>query len=334
MKHEESAVEGADALVSYRDNQTLVAFRPLKLLHVSDLHFVTHPILKRIHPSGLRGHNPNATDALITKAKEIAPDLVFATGDQTTWGDRQSLRAVRAFLLGLIHELGLPEERLFYTPGNHDVLLHYYRPFSGSGRNYDRVFGPPEAIRLLTVNGYKLAIFSFDSTIKREQKGILWPIKGSMGRVSPQAFNKFNLARQTCVDLCNRVKIAQVHHHPLPIPHKSNSGVEVELTTMSNGGTFIAHMQECDVQLVLHGHEHVPYSCAYRFSTTSPELIVVAAGTACQSGNDRASFNFVQVLPGSRTIVSEYVYSEVGFRIHKDSVKVWPDSHPEVERQG
>src|SRR4051812_48668645 len=126
-----------DSLESFRSSGAMIALPRVRIAHISDLHFVSHWLLKRIHPKGLRGHNPDALEALGIALCEIRPDILFCTGDQSTWGDRSSLRAAHKYLRDLSQRCGVEESRVFVVPGNHDVLLHYYFGFSFARTNYE-----------------------------------------------------------------------------------------------------------------------------------------------------------------------------------------------------
>ena len=273
---------------------------------------------------GVRGHNPDTLPALEGEIAALKPDVLIATGDQTTFGDRSSLTAAKNFLVQLGAKSGVPNDRVYWIPGNHDILLNYYSPIPGLRRNYDQVFGDLRVADFCEIAGSKLAIFSFDSTLDRKgQKSPLWPIVGSRGRISPSSFNSFNDRLRPIETDETYFKIALIHHHPLPIPFKGQSAVGLELTTMSNGGTFIAHMQESGMNLILHGHEHQPYSCRYCYEPEGSDIILVAAGTACQNGSKRNSFNYLEVVPKVSVTIRQYSYSEAGFRIDRGATKTF-----------
>lgn len=313
----------SDLLVSYKNNDAIAALPRLRIVHLSDLHFTTHRVLRRLALwSGMNGHDEEICSALQTMVATLRPHLIFATGDQTTWGDRTSLAAARKFLLQLAWEAEVPDEHVFWIPGNHDILIHYYCRLFPYGRAYDKVFGELAAAKIIEAGSYKVMVCSFDSTLDRSRQwSPWWPIVGSRGSISRDSFNRYNAAVQNCNSAEKYFKIAQIHHHPLPIPYKAVDGVGLELTTMTNGGTFIAYMQESGVDLVLHGHEHYPYSCRYCFDPSHPELVVAAAGSASQAKAAFNSFNYLEVVPDKRIIVNEYRYSETGFR--RESSKVF-----------
>lgn len=314
-----------DSLSAYERSKATAASVAIRIIHLTDLHFVTHPLLKRLGfgCKGLSGHDSDTQQALETEVHGLRPDLLFATGDHTTWGDKRSLLAAHAFLVQLGKRLGLTEERIFWVPGNHDILLHYYLGIRWIGRNYDRVFGQNQPVRVVDAAGFKVAVFSFDSTLDRKGEwSPLWPLVGSRGGVSRPSFNEFNAAVQGRQDVEAAFKIAQLHHHPLPIPYKGREPAGLELTTMTNGGTFIAYMQESGVNLILHGHEHYPCSCQYCFDPSRENITLVAGGTACQKRTQTSSFNYLEVFPRVRVVIRQYDYSEVGFR--RGTAKVFP----------
>jgi len=185
-------VNVADSLAAYRDSVSTAALPSIKIVHLSDMHFVTSHFWKRLQTlyEGVRGHDPDTLPALECTIMALRPDFLIATGDQATFGDKPSLVAAKTFLLELGEKSRVPRERIYWVPGNHDILLNYYSPIPGLRRNYDKVFGDLRVADSQEVAGSKIAIFSFDSTLDRKgQKPLLWPIVGSRGRVSPRSFN-------------------------------------------------------------------------------------------------------------------------------------------------
>ena len=188
---------------------------------------------------------------------------------------------------------------------------------SGS-RNFTQVFGDIPLLRTLNVKGFEVAIFSFDSTFRSG----LWPFTSNRGQILPTAFNAFNRAQQELADR-ELVRIVQLHHHPLPVPYKTDDGVKGVLTTMTNGATFADRMQECGAHVILHGHEHFPYSCKISYHPDQNATVVVSAGTASQVGNREISFNYLTITPRVGVALTQYVYRETGFAISRDATRVF-----------
>ncbi len=196
-------------------------------------------------------------------------------------------------------------------PGNHDSLLTYLR--LERSRAYDSVVGPVPILREFEIRGFPVVLFSFDSSIERS--GEWWPFRASRGKVRPERFIEFNdeifRLRQLDAERFDRaLKIAVVHHHPLPVPNKDFES----FTVMQNGGTFIAHMQSNNINLILHGHEHFPYSCSYRYDQSTDWSIVVSAGSASQWGKAVNSFSFLEFYPWQRLNLRQFdYYGDPGF---------------------
>lgn len=316
----------ADSLAAYRDSASTAALPSIKIVHLSDMHFVTSPFWKKFErfSAGVKGHDPNTLPALLCEIPPLKPDVLIATGDQTTFGDKPSLTASRDFLLELGRRSSVPTDRIYWIPGNHDILLNYYLPFSRELRNYEEVFGRLRVADFQNIEGSKVAIFSFDSTLDRKgQRSPLWPFVGSRGKISPSSFNAFNEEFRSAPNSDEYFKIALIHHHPLPIPFKASGDVGIELTTMANGGTFIAHMQESGMNLILHGHEHYPYSCRYCHEPNGDDIVVVAAGSACQRGSKQNTFNYLEIVPRVSVTIRRYAYNETGFHIDRGATKTF-----------
>jgi 3',5'-cyclic AMP phosphodiesterase CpdA len=247
----------------------------------------------------------------------LCGDLLFVTGDLTTWGDRKSLKYVKSFLGKLKVNLGLTTEQVQVIPGNHDLLIDYRR-ITSKHRNYTKIFGQTPPVRKIKMKGFDIAVFSFDSTIRDG----MWLVTSNRGAIPPSAFNEFNRAHST-LSSDRVVKLVQVHHHPLPIPYKNDQGVGGVLTTMTNGSTFANKMQECGVHVIFHGHEHVPYAMKVQYHPDVSPMVVVAAGTPSQQHSSELSFNYLVMAPFSSISRQRYVYRETGFSLAREGNEVW-----------
>ncbi len=306
-----------DSLISYETHGVQLTAPQVRIAHLSDLHFVTHALLKRVAFGGMRGHDPVVIDALGTQLKTMEVDLLFVTGDLSTWGDRKSLRDALLFIKRLARSSGLKQKQVHIIPGNHDVLIDYYRA-SLKSRNFTSVCGEVPILRVVRVKGMDIAVFSFDSTLRTG----LWPLTSNRGQITGDTFNKFNEARAV-IPPNTAVRLVQIHHHPLPIPYKLDNGVTGALTTMTNGATFADRMQECGIHVILHGHEHFPYACQVSYHPESNSTVVVSAGTASQIRNHEMSFNYLTITPSSSVALTRYLYRETGFTVDRDATRVF-----------
>lgn len=312
-----SPIEFGDSLSSFLQHGIPISSPRLRIAQLSDLHFITHPFLRRFSFGGMRGHDQAVLASLHSYLKGMEVDLLFVTGDLSTWGDRRSLRDALAFVKRLARSLKLRKERVHIVPGNHDVLIDYYRA-SLKSRNFTSVCGNVPVSRVIRVKGSDVAVFSFDSTLRTG----VWPFTSNRGQVTREAFNDFNVAHSSLPDGIS-VKFVQIHHHPLPIPYKLDNGVTGVLTTMTNGATFADRMQECGVHVVMHGHEHFPYSVSVQYHPESNATIVVSAGTASQVLNQEMSFNYLVITPKSGLALKRYIYRETGFYEDRNATRVY-----------
>jgi len=311
--------DNQDSLASYFGSGVTVAHPEVCIAHLSDLHFVTHPKLKRVTFRGMVGHDLNALAALETQLTSMHVDLLFVTGDLSTWGDETSLLDARRFIMVLAGSLNLQPAHVLWIPGNHDVIVDY-RKIATKQRKFTQICGTTEPLRQLIVKGMDVAVFSFDSTLRTG----LWPFTSNRGEVTQEAFNAFNQAVLK-VDAATpaAIKLVQIHHHPLPIPYKKDDGVSGVLTTMTNGATFADRMQETGMNLIMHGHEHYAYSTSLQPYPQEKPTVLVAAGTACQVKNHEMSFNYVKVRRNKDISLTRYVYKETGFRVDRNSTKIF-----------
>lgn len=134
------------------------------------------------------------------------------------------------------------------------------------------------------------------------------------GRIGAAQYNRLNAALATDPDTINVLQIALLHHHPLPIPYTPDSSLERFYNAMQDGSTLCHFLNERRFHLVLHGHQHHPYTCQVLYPGGT-ELHVVAAGTATQAGADaeHAGFNILDVVSPFQTLLRRFEYREDGF---------------------
>ena len=108
--------EICDALRRFEYAQNRRTDNPIRLLHLSDLHFNTHTAVKaRLQPlvDDIKRCGSENVDRL---------DYLCVSGDFTDRGCVKGLEKAYEFLSGLIKEFALSEEHCILVPGNHDVV--------------------------------------------------------------------------------------------------------------------------------------------------------------------------------------------------------------------
>lgn len=311
MEAESRRLDTSDSIRVLLATGALTDQVPVGILHLSDPHFVRSRLRRLGSPvrkvAGLYPHSDVTWDAVrpLVMEEGLVVDLLVVSGDLTSMGDPPSLRLARDKVDTLASELGLTAANVVVVPGNHDRFLGYIgyivrRLMS----DFETVFSPYCRSRQLSVRGERIIIYPFDST---EQGFRIWPVFANTGLVTRKRFNEFNKVLLDSTP--DEARLIVLHHHPLPVPTIETKA----LTIMKNGGTFMAHMQKRAADLVLHGHEHHPYSCRISYDEGNHDTVVVSAGTVCQDGPESASMNYIEWLPRRRVVIRTYAYGEAGF---------------------
>jgi 3',5'-cyclic AMP phosphodiesterase CpdA len=113
--------------------------------------------------------------------------------------------------------------------------------------------------------------------------------------------------------LARAVKCVALHHHPVGIANTENIGLTHQdvYLALSNSGDFMATCRERDIDLVCHGHKHMPHRIVIGVPTKlesreSPRYlgIVGSGSTTVSGGSSHASGNVIDVEPSGRTVVT------------------------------
>jgi Icc protein len=155
------------------------------------------------------------------------PDLVVIAGDLTDEGYPDQ------YPLAFEELSALDCGEIVRVPGNHDARNVGYLRFEDT-------FGARDSRRRLELSGLELALVAVDSSkpdldegeIGREHYG--WIEEGFKGEADLRVF------------VC--------HHHLVPIP-----GTGRERNQVLDAGDVLSLLRQCEVDLVLAGHRHVPY---------------------------------------------------------------------------
>jgi len=230
-----------------------------RLAHLSDIHF--------------GGENKEAVAAAANYIREGGYDLTVISGDLTRYAEVPEFEAAKAWLDGL------PGPALV-TPGNHDApYLAWAERLFAPFRRYERHIGPASS---QAWRGKGVAIRGIN-TARGAQPRLNWS-KGQIARrhaqVACEAFGRHDTVRIVVV------------HHPL---------IEMlggPMTARVWGGPRAAkRFAEAQVDLVLSGHIHAPFTWAYPCG--DGKTYAVGAGTlSVRERGVPPSFNVVEVEDG------------------------------------
>jgi 3',5'-cyclic AMP phosphodiesterase CpdA len=233
----------------------------MKCLHLSDLHF--------------GAHSKEMADSLKAWVRDRGVDVIICTGDLADDPDDGLLGEASDYLASLAKlctDGGPLHPKLLLVPGNHDYRKKGFL-WWGKYEPYFRIFGDHTKDHFF--EDERVWIYTFDSSSRGKAGG-----SGLVGEDQIRAFHNRCAELKQNPSFVRALKIAAVHHHPLPVnwDHEFRD----RWLTMTDAGSFLAALLFERVDLVLHGHEHK--LCRSRLSSTlgenDHELTVVSLGAS------------------------------------------------------
>ena len=280
------------------------------ILHLSDLHFTEQTKIE----------GQSREDFLVTFEETLGSlqekfDLVVVTGDlinnPTSWRFKhlKVLNLAKTYLLGLCKAVGIgrPRDQLIVIPGNHDVRLYglnllwrrnsAIQQFNSVFKDYigDRIY--PD-LRLLLV--------CLDSNVVSRR----WDL--ARGSVASAEFLRIqNLINKLPDDDKQFVRMALIHHHPLPIASaerlRPQGSIEKFLgrpigspedMVLRNSGIFLHRMLKYNFRMILHGHLHARgYWRIHNTTYDGCERWLEAISGGAMGPSPNFSFNIVKIFP-------------------------------------
>jgi hypothetical protein len=295
--------------------------RPLRILHISDIHI------------GYR-FNPSKWNNLCRAAESLQPDFGVLTGDLVNTPWRWLLPRVRKHLDQLAERLGDQGQRcpIHVIAGNHDTRISGLLPIpwltwigaalalaaAAMGVYVQPYASIVPALLAVVVFGLRLATvpdmaralgapYSLEAPLETPcgRVGLLpldsasHPLSWARGAITPASLARIEAKRaQIEAQAGQRVWIALVHHHPLPLPYDSE---HESMMVMDNAGALLHHLTSLKIRLVLHGHKHHQHFARISIKpATSPyaELAVLSAGTPTEgrsAGPRWHGFNVIEI---------------------------------------
>jgi len=260
-------------------NATVLSAAPLRILHISDLHFGKDHSFST--PAGGLGTAAVSLSSAIFDDLEDqgspTVDALVISGDVMTharWLEHQS-EAVEV-LKDLIKRLKLPPERVYVVPGNHDY--EWYLPdSSASGRLVRQAISPlksgeelhatryhdflnklcggaaaaPGSVSAIPGHGFTLKLGLLDSC-----------------RITPSKFHEYgfvslgqikNVMRQFTRNFTGpEIRMLVMHHHVSTILPWEGPSDTADVSVTLDAGVLLDRALESGVALLLHGHQHFP----------------------------------------------------------------------------
>jgi len=217
---------------------------------------------------------PSLLTRAIDEINEIDPDMVIITGDLTGNGFKREYDTVKNYLSPI------KCKNVIVQPGNHDSRNVGYMHF-------EDIYGE----RYLTFRDKEVTVVAADSSEPDLDNGQIGReyykfIKNEFGKCDQEEY-----------------KIFAMHHHLIPIP---KTGRERNIVT--DAGDVLEVLAECEVDLVLCGHKHVPYIWSVE------DMYILTAGTvSCLRlrGKIEPSYNIIHIREDEIDIYRRFPFDKV-----------------------
>ena len=272
----------------------------------------------------IRKDRPELRRSLLADVRQAGVDHVLISGDFVNLADPTEYEIAATMVSGLG---GRP--RVTIVPGNHDVDIQRMKrpraisPEEKLDRFMEHLRVPesfPEAIRVakrlpfpvVRLLGRDLCLIGLDSTTYH-------PIHNTRGTIEARQLDVLSdlLAEPAIRD---RFKVVLLHHHLTDVPRKKRFEVRALdrvvgrmdsylLRPLTNAAALHEMIRSARVDLVVHGHRHVPYA------SWIGETRVQCAGSATHAdatGTFSPSYNLLRIEKGGIE-ASRRVYGEDGW---------------------
>jgi 3',5'-cyclic-AMP phosphodiesterase len=217
---------------------------------------------------------PSLLTRCVDEINELKPDIVMITGDLTGMGYRREYETVKNYISPI------KCKNMLIQPGNHDSRNVGYMHF-------EDIFGQ----RYSSLKTEELIIVAADSSEPDLDNGQIgreyykW-ISGEFKNTKPQ-------------DL----KIFAMHHHLIPVP-----GTGRERNIVHDAGDVLEVLVDCNVDIVLCGHKHVPY--IWRVE----DMYIITAGTVSSlrlRGKIEPNYNIIYVRDNEIDIYRRFPFDRI-----------------------
>ena len=274
--------QDAPDFIDLRPQQPEEVSKALQIMHISDLHFGAAHLDK--------------VDHLKRTLHHLKPHLVVVSGDIVNTPIAKNFELAKDFLDYVSKYLSDRGGYMLICPGNHDRhgkpdLTAY---MDGLGINR----GPHDCKFIKFSDRVWVTAFVFNSTPCQSTKDESLPaplaerlqeafeqIIQVRGRIDPTQLDQAKrwrdwLTAQYQDAYRHSLKLAVLHHHPLPTSHAEYTE---QFLMLLNGGQVLDCFTELDIDIVFHGHQHDPLIQALRRGSRDKQMLVLSAGTATKA---------------------------------------------------
>jgi predicted MPP superfamily phosphohydrolase len=235
------------------------------ILHLSDLHFGSSFAFP-LGPGSSPTISSRLEDIVAQACRGRKPAIVVVSGDITTRGEHEGFVSARKFLLSLLEKLHLDVSSLVIVPGNHDILVdeltptrdysieQAYRDFIhllyGSEMDNERV----QWIRDTAGTNY---IFSLVNSSRPRSRSTM--DYGYVGSDRSEPVLRAAGEVRNGLDGGNVLSTLVLHHHVMPAPMLEIPDRQRPVSLTLDAGELVTLAHRYGVDVVLHGHQHLPF---------------------------------------------------------------------------
>lgn len=264
----------------------------LTIAQISDIH------------CGSPFYDPELLDAAVHEILDLQPEIVVVAGDLTQEGYAPEFEMARDALRPLQEQL-----TTLIVPGNHDSKNVGYVHFEDHFGKGDAGGKADRSLHLSRASAPKGVTFVGADSSKPDLA------EGEIGR------ERYAWIRET-FDSDADLRVFVLHHHLVSVP-----GTGRERNIVWDAGDVLALLEECQVDLVLAGHKHVPHIWEVG------GMLIINSGTVSSyrlRGYTRPSYNVVRVSDTAIDVTLMYPGSGQQAAAHYDRATRRIDRNPEL----
>ncbi len=245
------------------------------------------------------GENPEMFGLVLDYLIDIAPRYVLFTGDiiNSPRDDIKTLTKMLHAALGRVKQKSGVKPVLLVVPGNHDFYWKGTYGFKVSQKFHGAFTEQERSFHFSPQN--EITIAPFDSNQLYEPRGGPWRsllqiirykthgliIEKDLDEFSERIRQLRRSAERAAYD--GSLKIAMVHHHPMPTSYAVLPPLAEEgFMMLENAGVFIRRLIDEDFDLIVHGHRHYPQFCRAVYLDSEGEermISVLGCGSSSKS---------------------------------------------------
>jgi 3',5'-cyclic AMP phosphodiesterase CpdA len=257
-------------------SEQVVQLHTQTLLWVSDPHFSTDNHDFPRHPAGLT--RMNLSEAIRRDLEHIGVTTVgglLISGDLTWKAAREEFEWAAGFIHDITSWAKLTASQVLVCPGNHDLAFSNEpwtkgTPATQMGEasltEYKRFYEDLYEVkptnyltcgrRFWMPDGAMVDIASLNSSVLQQVKGAFQG-QGFVG--GPQLTETADAMRWSRDrSRAKAYRVCMLHHHVVPILHREHPEIGTAASVVFDAGALMRWLVENEVDLILHGHMHLP----------------------------------------------------------------------------